>query len=70
MNAPDPYGGAPRRLIRSRDNQMIGGVCAGVANYFHLDTNLVRILTVIGALFSFGTVAVAYVAAWVLLPNA
>ncbi|MDT0202005.1 PspC domain-containing protein [Nocardioides sp. AE5] len=60
---------APRRLLRSRDNQMIGGVCAGLANYFHLDTNLVRVLTVIAALFSFGTALVAYLAAWVLMPN-
>lgn len=60
---------ARKRLVRNRHDQMLGGVCAGVADRFDLDTTMVRLLTVIAALFSFGTVAVAYVAAWVLMPN-
>ncbi len=32
-----------RRLYRSRSNRMIGGVCAGWAEYLHLDPTLVRI---------------------------
>lgn len=58
-----------KRLIRSRDNQVLGGVCSGVADYVNVDTNVIRILAVIGALASFGTVAVAYVVAWILMPN-
>ncbi|KQZ75288.1 MULTISPECIES: PspC domain-containing protein [unclassified Nocardioides] len=60
---------ARKRLTRSRQDNMLGGVCAGVADYFNIDLALVRVLTVVAALFSFGTVALAYVAAWVLMPE-
>ena len=59
----------PRRLVRSRDDKMIAGVCAGVADYFGVDVTLVRLLTVLGAVFSGGTFVVAYVVAWLLLPE-
>jgi phage shock protein PspC (stress-responsive transcriptional regulator) len=38
------------------------GVCAGIANYFGIDTMLVRVGFVIGALVSFGTAALVYLA--------
>lgn len=60
---------ARKRLTRSRQDNMLGGVCAGVADYFNIDLALVRVLTVVAALFSFGTVALAYVAAWILMPE-
>jgi phage shock protein PspC (stress-responsive transcriptional regulator) len=49
---------------------MIGGVCAGVAAYTGWDVTLVRLLTVIGVVFGFGSVAIAYIVAWILLPKA
>jgi phage shock protein PspC (stress-responsive transcriptional regulator) len=57
------------RLTRSRDDRWLGGVCAGVADYAGIDANLVRLLVVVGALFSFGTLFVAYIIAWVLMPE-
>lgn len=59
-----------RPLVRSSQNKMVAGVCAGVAEYSNLDVNLVRALTVVGALISFGTVALVYIAAWMLMPQA
>lgn len=59
-----------RRLTRRRDDRMIAGVCSGVADYVGLDPTLVRLLTVVAAIFSVGAVAVAYIAAWVLMPEA
>ncbi|MBB3041676.1 PspC domain-containing protein [Nocardioides sp. LMS-CY] len=59
-----------RRLTRRRDDRMIAGVCSGVADYLGLDPTLVRLLTVVAAIFSVGAVAVAYIAAWVLMPEA
>jgi phage shock protein PspC (stress-responsive transcriptional regulator) len=32
----------PKRLYRS-DNKMIGGVCAGIAEYFGIDPTVVRV---------------------------
>ena len=59
-----------RRLTRNTDAAMIGGVCAGVADYLGLDVTLVRVLAVLGAIFGFGSLIVAYVVAWLLMPQA
>lgn len=66
--SPAPRPG-PRRLVRSRDDKMIAGVCAGVADYLGVDVTLVRLITVLGTVFGMGTFLVAYVVAWLLLPE-
>lgn len=58
-----------KRLTRSTDDRMIGGVCAGVAEYLGVDVTLVRLLTVVGAIFGLGSLVVAYLVAWVLIPE-
>jgi phage shock protein C len=58
-----------KQLVRYRDDRMVAGVCSGLAAYLGLDVTVVRLLTVLGALFSFGTIALAYVVAWVLMPE-
>jgi phage shock protein C len=35
-----------KRLYRSTTDKMIGGVCAGLANYFGLDPTVVRLIFV------------------------
>lgn len=57
-----------RKLTRSRSNKMLGGVCAGVANYLNMDVNLVRILTVVLALFT-GIPVVAYIVCLLVVPE-
>ena len=46
--------GGPRRLLRSRQNRVVAGVCGGIAEYFSLDPVLVRavwaVLTVVTAI--------------------
>jgi phage shock protein C len=59
---------APKEFVRSGSQKMIAGVCGGIAEYFEIDANLVRVLTVIGAFASGGTVALVYIAAWMLMP--
>lgn len=39
-------------LRRSRSNRMIGGVVAGLANYFGIDVTLARVLYVVGSIVS------------------
>lgn len=65
---PQTHAG-PRRLVRDRDDRMIGGVCAGLAHYLGVDVTLVRLLTVLGAVFSAGTVAFVYLVAWIMVPR-
>jgi phage shock protein PspC (stress-responsive transcriptional regulator) len=64
------YEQSKKRLVRRTDNKMIGGVCAGVADYFGLDPTLVRVLTVVGAVLGLGSIVIAYVVAWAVMPTA
>lgn len=59
-----------KQLVRLREDRMVAGVCSGVARYLGVDPPLVRLLAVLGIVFSFGTALVAYVVAWVLMPEA
>jgi len=56
-----------KKLKRS-SNKMIAGVCAGIAEYFEIDTNLVRILWVLFTCFG-GAGLVAYIVCMILMPN-
>jgi phage shock protein C len=58
-----------RRLTRRRDDRMVAGVCSGLADYLGIDPTVVRLAAVLGAIFSVGAVAVAYVVAWILMPE-
>jgi phage shock protein C len=57
-----------RRLVRRRQDRMVGGVCAGVAAYLGVDVTLVRVLTVLGTVFGFGSILVVYLVLWAVLP--
>jgi phage shock protein C len=58
---------APRRMKRSREDRMLGGVCGGIAAHFGIDPVIVRVATV--ALIFAGGIGIApYLAAWVLMP--
>ncbi len=61
---------APKRLLRSRADKKVGGVCAGLAHYLELDVALVRILwffiTLVCGIFPG---LVAYVLAWIIIPE-
>ena len=37
-----------KRLYRSLDDRMVGGVCSGLGEYFGIDPTLVRLAFVIG----------------------
>ncbi|HUV15214.1 MAG TPA: PspC domain-containing protein [Pelolinea sp.] len=57
-----------RRLYRSRDNRMIAGVCAGLAEYMDIDPTIVRLLFVLG-LFAGGATFWAYLVMMLVVPE-
>lgn len=61
--------GGPRKLMRSSTDKKIGGVCAGVAEYFDLDPTLVRVIWLLIVLCG-GTGLLLYVILWIVLPQA
>jgi phage shock protein C len=50
-------------------NGWLAGVCAGIANYFNTDPTIVRIATIVTALFLPKLIIAAYLIAWVLLDD-
>jgi phage shock protein C len=67
-----PAGGyvAPgKRLMRSSRDKKIGGVCAGLADYFDLDPTVVRIIWLLAVLCA-GTGGLLYIILWIALPLA
>jgi phage shock protein C len=66
----DDRNNTPRNcLYRDRDNGMIFGVCAGLADYFGFGTRVTRICVAIGALF-FPSIVSIYVILGLLLDPA
>jgi phage shock protein PspC (stress-responsive transcriptional regulator) len=63
-----PESPEPRRLLRSRSDRMIGGVCGGLGRYFNLDPTIFRIGAVVLA-FVGGAGLLAYLAALLLIPS-
>ena len=61
--------GGPKKLMRSSTDKKLGGVCAGLAEYFDMDTTLVRVLWLLVALCG-GTGVLLYVILWIVLPLA
>ena len=56
------------RVERSRSNRVLGGVCAGLADYFNFDVTLMRVLFVVAVMcYSFGFWL--YVILWLVLPS-
>ena len=57
-----------KTLYRDPENAKLGGVCAGIAEYFDIEVWIVRLLVVSAFLFTAGFfVAVAYVMAYFML---
>ena len=59
-----------KRLTRTPDDKWIGGVCGGIGRYLDVDPNLIRLGTAVLTVLGFGSVLVAYIVAWILMPKA
>lgn len=57
-----------KKLYRSKKDQIIGGVCGGIAEYFGIDATLVRLAFVLFALIE-GAGIIAYIIAWIIVPE-
>ena len=64
------YESIPRRqFYRNADKAMLGGVCAGFADYFGFNLRVTRILAFISLLMAFPVTVLVYVAAVLLIPS-
>ena len=61
---------ASRRLVRSRNNKMIAGVCAGIAEYFGWDVTLFRVVYVLISILSVAFPGIlVYIVFWLVMPS-
>ena len=58
-----------RRLYRSRRDSILGGVAAGVADYFDMDPSIVRVVWAVLALVTGGIFLVLYIVMWIVVPE-
>ena len=56
-----------KKLQRDTQHKVIGGVCAGLANYIDIDATLLRLLLVFMILFA-GTGFWLYIILWIVMP--
>ncbi|KKP65334.1 MAG: Phage shock protein C, PspC [candidate division WS6 bacterium GW2011_GWE1_34_7] len=57
-----------KKLYRSETDKMIGGVCGGIAEYFGIDSTIVRLLFAL-IVISAGTGLVLYIILWIIVPT-
>ena len=57
-----------KKLYRSRTDRKILGVCGGLAEYFNVDSTLVRVIVVLVALLG-GCGLLAYLVAALIMPE-
>ncbi len=62
-------GGSFARLYRSSQDRMLGGICGGLGEIFEIDPTIVRLLWVGLTFLTSGLLALAYVVAWIVVPQ-
>ena len=62
-------GNGTKILVRSRKGRMLAGICAGIAGYSGLDVTLVRVIVAVVSVITGGTGVLAYLAAWMIIPD-
>lgn len=69
MMAHMSNGNGSKVLVRRLDGRMLAGVCAGVAEYFGIDVTLVRVILAVVCVFTAGAGVLAYLLAWIIIPE-
>jgi len=57
-----------QKLYRSTTDKMVAGICGGIAEYFDVDSTIIRLLWIllfIGA----GSGLIAYIICWLVIPK-
>ena len=57
-----------KKLYRKAAGKIIGGVCAGLADYLNIDVTVVRLITALLVCCA-GCGLLAYLIAWIIMPS-
>jgi phage shock protein C len=58
-----------KKLMRSKRNRIIAGVCGGIGEYLDVDPTVIRVVWVVLTIISVGAGILAYIAAWLIIPE-
>lgn len=58
-----------KRLYRSEHDRMLAGVLGGIADFFKIDSTIIRLLYVAGTLFTSGMLIFLYIIAAFIVPH-
>ncbi|MFA4826549.1 MAG: PspC domain-containing protein [Methanoregula sp.] len=58
-----------KRLYRSKTRRMLAGVCGGLGDYLGIDPTIIRLVWAVLTLFTWGIWFLAYIVAWVIVPE-
>jgi phage shock protein C len=70
--SPDGLPRASRKLRRSATDRKIAGVCGGIAEYFEIDSTIVRLIWVLAVIMPVPLLPafIGYFVAWLVMPDA
>jgi phage shock protein PspC (stress-responsive transcriptional regulator) len=57
-----------RKIYRSETDRMIGGVCGGIAEYFGMDSTIVRLVFALAVVYM-GVGFPLYIILWIVVPT-
>jgi len=57
-----------KKLYRSTTDKMLGGIAGGLAEYFEIDSTLIRVLFILTVFLGGGGI-IAYIILWVIVPE-
>lgn len=59
-----------KRVYRNKQNGILAGICAGLAEHFSIDVTLVRLLIVFATVLTgFAPLIITYLVGWVIIPE-
>ena len=58
-----------KRLLKSQTDRKLCGVCGGIAEYFCVDSTLIRLIAVAITIISGGLGLIGYIAAAIIIPE-
>jgi phage shock protein C len=58
-----------KQLYRSKNNRILGGVCAGLGEHLDVDPSVIRLIWAVVSVLSIGTGIIIYILAWIIIPE-
>lgn len=58
-----------KKLYRTQKRKMLGGICAGLSDYFDMDVSLIRLIFIaLGLITAILPMVFFYILAWIIVP--